>query len=201
MASEYYKKKFQDVKPDEPIEVTRKEQILTWWTYHWFYVVATIAAIVLVCCILFGWVFKVRSDYRVIYVGESYLSVDTEQLKEQLAQLGEDCNHDGRVKIQLNCYATGDANPNYESDVVAVLGDFGVGNSSIIIVDDPQAFVARYNVASLENCYAWKDCPALSHIDLGGDYYIMIRTDVLQAEYEKEPNPVTFWNALTQGAK
>ena len=38
MASEYLKWKYRDVKPDEPIRLTRKEKALNWWHYHKWYV-------------------------------------------------------------------------------------------------------------------------------------------------------------------
>ena len=34
MASEYLLKKYKDVKPDEPKELTKKEKRANWWHYH-----------------------------------------------------------------------------------------------------------------------------------------------------------------------
>lgn len=201
MSSEYYKKKFQDIKPDPPLVLTKKEKFNNWWYYHWFHVLIGFAAAILLAMILANWVFITHPDYKIGYIGEFYLGVDTEELQNQLAALGEDINGDGKVVVELRSYSVSENNPYYESDMVGLTGDIGVGRSTIFIVDDGQWFVERYKVASMENCYTWSECPSLAQIDLGDDYEICIRTDVLYGEYKEEPNILTYWETLTEGAK
>ena len=43
MASEYLKKKYQDVKPDAPVELTPAEKRRNWWYYNKWYVCAAAA--------------------------------------------------------------------------------------------------------------------------------------------------------------
>jgi len=195
MASEYYKKKFQDIKPDAPLELTKKERWNNWWNYHWLHVLIAVGVTIFLCVLVHEWVFKAKPDYKIAYIGEFYLGVDTEELAEQIAELGTDLNGDGKVIVQLRSYATSESNPNYEPDMVGLIGDIGVGGSSIYILEDSAWFIDRYKVASAENCYAWVDCPVLSHIDLGGDYDIALRTDHAETE------ATILWNAMTAGAE
>lgn len=195
MASEYYKKKFQDIKPDAPIELTKMEKWQNWWNYHWLHVLVAIGAIAFVCVVLSEWVFKTRPDFKVAYIGEYYLSVDTAELEGQLAALGTDVNGDGKVVVQVRSYATSESNPNYEPDMVGMLGDVNVGGSSIYILEDSQWFIDRYKVTSGDTCYEWSQCPALSHINLGGDYDIALRTDAVQSD------AAILWDAMTAGAE
>ncbi|MBP3633010.1 MAG: hypothetical protein J6J43_00355 [Oscillospiraceae bacterium] len=201
MASEYYKKKFKDVKPDVPYEMTKIEKWNNWWNYHWFHVLVAVGAVVLICIILSQWVFKTRPDYKIAYVGEQYLMVDAEQLQEQLAALGTDLNGDGKVVVQLRSYNISEQNPYYESDMVGFMGDASVGGSAIFIMEDPSLLFDRYHIIEEENCYLWSECPALSSIDLGGDYTIGICTAVLEAYEQGEENAAILWNVMTAGAE
>ena len=195
MASEYYKKKFQDVKPDEPYVMTKKEKVATWWMYHWHHVAIAIASALFVCVVLQNFVFRVRPDYKVAYIGEYYLDVDTEELALQLAELAPDINGDGKVVVQIRSYSVSETNQSNEADMVGLTGDIGVGGSSIYILDDSEWFINRYKVMTAENCYSWDDCPALANIDLGGTYDIGLRTDYL------ETDATLLWNAMIAGAE
>ena len=195
MASEYYKKKFQDIKPDEPYVMSKIEKFATWWMYHWLHVLIAVGAVLFVCIALQNWVFRVRPDYKIAYIGEYYLNADTEELALQLAELAPDINDDGKVVVQIRSYSVSASNPNYEADMVALTGDIGVGGSSIYILEDSQWFIDRYKVMNAENCYTWDDCPALAYIDLGGTYDIGLRTDYL------ETDATLLWNAMIAGAE
>lgn len=199
MSSEYYRKKFQDIKPDKPIELTRKEKFQNWWVYHWHHVLIAIGASVLVIVLLMEFVFKTRPDYKVAYVGEFYMNVDTQVLQQSLAELGQDLNGDGKVVVQLRSYSVSESNPYYEADMVGLTGDIGVGGSAIFILEDSDWFRERYGIITEEQCYAWSDCPALSHIDLGGEYDIALR--IYENIDNDNPDAVTLWEAMTAGAE
>ena len=198
MASEYYKKKFQDVKPDVKVELTKKEKWKNWWTYHWFYVLVSVAAVLFVCLLLSEWVFKTRPDYRVAYIGQYYMMADTDDVADGLEEFGKDLNGDKKVVVRLKAYSVHENNPNYESDMVALTGDIGVGDSKIYIVDDAQWFIGRYGVATEEYCYQISQCPMLADLGLNGDYSILLRVE----EGETISSDVmAFWQALTAGAQ
>ena len=45
MASEYLKWKYQDVKPDAPVVLTKKEERQNWWHYHKWHVALCIGGV------------------------------------------------------------------------------------------------------------------------------------------------------------
>ena len=201
MGSEYYKKKFQDVKPDAPLVMTKKEQWINWWEYHWGHVLVAAAVVIVVSIFLGSLLFRVRPDYKVICVGEYYVPMDAEELQEALAAFGQDVNGDGKVVVQVRSYAIGEGSTNYEADMVALTGDISVCNSQIFIMDDAEVFAERYGIISEDACYAWKDCPALAHIELGGDYDVALRTYPYVEAEEDNAHAVSLWEAMTAGAE
>ena len=40
MASEYLKWKYRDIKPDQPVEHTKKQKAANWWHYHRWWLLA-----------------------------------------------------------------------------------------------------------------------------------------------------------------
>ncbi len=69
MASEYLKKKYQDVKPDEKRELTPEEKRKNWWHYHIWHVVTGAALLVILCSIAWNALSTVEPDCQVAYVG------------------------------------------------------------------------------------------------------------------------------------
>lgn len=201
MGSEYYKKKFQDIKPDAPLEMTKKEKWINWWEYHWGHVLIAVAVVIVAAIFLGSFFFRIRPDYKVICVGEYYVPMEVEELQEALAQFGQDANGDGRVVVQVRSYAIGEASTNYEADVIALTGDISVCNSQIFIMDDAQSFAERYGIISEDACYSWEDCPALKDIDLGGEYDVALRTYPYEEAEEENAHAVTLWEAMTAGAE
>ena len=84
MASEYLKKKYQDVKPDEPLVLTPKERRKNWWYYHKWQIV-TVAAVLLLVGLLLKDIFcQTEPDYRISYVGSEMLSDETAESADAL---------------------------------------------------------------------------------------------------------------------
>ncbi len=191
MASEYWKWKFRDVQPEEKVELTPEQKRKNWWHYHKWHVVlgaVCLAALISVVLTMLG-VGKTFPDYQVAYVADYPLpDAAAEALQNALATLGEDCNGDGKVVVQLNQYATsGDsetANPYFVmAATTKIMADLSTQESYFFLMDDPQEFQLGYgalrrldgtNPAEGDTdwqscCLKWTDCPALTALDLG-DY-------------------------------
>ena len=48
--------------------------------------------------------------------------------------------------------------------------------------------------------FAWKNCPAIEDIDLGGDYFIAQRGWVDEAQAAENAGTEALWEAMTAGA-
>ena len=191
MASEYLKWKYRDVKPEEPIILTPQEKRRNWWRYHWWHVllggILLIAAGNLLMHIL--GIGRVQPDYQIAYVGSSPLPQDSvTALETALAELGQDCNGDGRVVVHLHSYTDGEAvqdgngAANSYAASVTLMADLTDCDSYFFLLESPEQFQQDYQVlrrldGSLPNetetdfasCYvAWNDCPVLSSLPLGG---------------------------------
>lgn len=202
MASEYYKKKFQDVKKDEVAELTQKEKFKNWWTYHWFYVMVAVLAVVGVVLVLNQFVFVTRSDYKVMVVGESAaINVDREALSEALAQFGEDYNGDGKVVVKVRSFMAGETSKSSDEEMIALSGDISSGNCQIFIIQDLEWFNEKYGIIDEGNYYKVSDCPALADLDLNGDYYVAIRSYADDGQKKDGAHAQVLWNAMTAGAK
>ena len=188
MASEYLKWKYRDVKPDEPIQYTAQEKRKNWWSYHKWHVIIGVLLLLIVGDILYDalGIGQVRPDYQIAYIGETTLPDDTAAaLEEAIAELGQDCNGDGRVAVKLNQYVRGGNSDNAEyaaASAVTLMGDLSEYDSYFFLLDDPDAFQRSYGVLrrldgtlpadgdrDYAACYlAWDDCPVLAGLELGG---------------------------------
>ena len=215
MASEYLLKKYKDVKPEEPKELTPKEKRANWWHYHRIHFV--IGAVVLL--LLAGYIkdvfMKVEPDYQIALVGNTYLDAEVQQaLEARLAELGEDRDGDGQVIVQLNSYIINEEDPTAYTVQVSLVGDISVGLSEFFLVDDPVTFQNDYGVFTMSDgsifdegmdadlCirHAWQDCPALNDIDLGADLYIAQRVYTQEDDIEAHADADNLWKAMTAGA-
>lgn len=186
MASEYLKKKYQDVKPDAPAKLTTAEKRKNWWYYHKWYVGAVLLLAAVIVSIIWPIVNRVTPDYQVAYVGEVPLPKDAAAaLEEALASLGEDLNGDGKVLVELRQYVSGsDADAaTLMAAEVSLIADVSEQESFLFLLEDPAAFQERYHTLcrldgslpeegddSVENSVlAWDECPVLAGLDLG-DY-------------------------------
>ena len=194
MASEYWKWKFKDVKPEEKRELTAAERRRNWWHYHKWHVVtgAVLAAIGVNLLWTALGIGEVRPDYRVAYVGTNALPEDTAAaLEAALAGLGEDLNGDGRIVVSLRQYASGGQAGMGVSAEVQLTADIMDGESYFFLLEDPEQFQRAYrSLCRLDGTLpeegdysaggtylAWDACPVLRGLDLGGyAYEVMGRT-------------------------
>lgn len=229
MASEYLKRKYQDVKPNEPPPpLTGKERLANWFHYNKLWIVVWAVILSIVGSIIWNMlgIGRVRPDYIFAYVGADPLPGDcVDALERELAALGEDVNGDGSVIAEVRVYAMnrgGDVETtlyyNYAADVVLV-ADITEAESCFFIVEDPAGFQATYQVLAQadgttpeegdlkvdDKVFRWGDCPVLAGLamDQGPleNLYIGRRCfyDEKQAK-NREAND-TLWEAITKGAR
>ena len=74
MASEYLKWKYRDVRPEKPLELTKKQRRQNWWHYHKWHVLIGVAVVLIGAD--WGWniLTQVTPDYQIAYVGSAPLS-------------------------------------------------------------------------------------------------------------------------------
>ena len=190
MASEYLKWKYRDVKPDEPIVLTPQEKRRNWWRYNWWHVLLGVIVLIAAGNLLMHvlGIGQVQPDYQIAYVGSTPLPQDSvKALETAMAELGQDCNDDGRVVVKLHSYTDGntvqDGNgaANSYAASVTLMADLTDCDSYFFLLEDPAQFQRNYQVlrrldgtlpkdtdTDYESCYvAWTDCPALAALPLG----------------------------------
>lgn len=229
MASEYLKRKYQDVKPDDPPPpMTRKERLANWFHYNklWLAVWAVILSVAGSMVWNMLGIGQVRPDYMFAYIGANNLPEGcAAALETELAALGEDVNGDGRVRVELRQYATnrsGDAETalyyNYAVDVVLV-ADITEAESYFFIVEDPLDVQMNYQILAGADgtppedgdfdvdgkVFRWSSCPVLSGLSVEQEplrnLYIGRRCfyDGKQAEGQEANDAL--WQVITEGAQ
>ncbi len=193
MASEYLKKKYKDVKPDEKRELTPAEKRKNWWYYHKWHVVIGIVLVCIPVSILWNALHQVRPDYQIAYIGSNALPDDTAAAMEAgFAALGEDLNGDGRVVARLSQYsfaASGLGAETIMSSSVRLMADLTECESYFFLLEDPEGFQQNYGTlrrldgslpeegagASVEEtCLLWSQCPVLAGMELGEYKYALM---------------------------
>lgn len=225
MASEYLKWKYRDVRPDAPVERTKKQKAANWWQYHkWWLLVG--ALLILALIDIGGSVLgigKVAPDYQLAYAGSGPLDEGAlAALEQALAVLGEDCNGDGRVTVRLNAYP--DMSASQDSDAarytqaakIKLMADLESCESCLFILNDPETFHTNYQVLARADgelaefgdealFYRWEDCPALASLDVPQEafagLYIARRGFWQDRVCQYKPQCDALWDALTEGAK
>lgn len=194
MASEYLKKKYQDVKPDVPRELTKAEKRKNWWYYHKWHVAAVLLLAVIAVSTVWSALSRVEPDYQAAYVGSSPLPDDTAAaLEAALASLGEDLNGDGRVLVSVRQYVSdSSSDPNTLMAVeVQLMADVSEQESFLFLLEDPEGFQRKYHTlcrldgslpeeedfSTADHVLAWEACPVLRGLALGEYSY-----DVFGAE-------------------
>ena len=201
MGSEYYKKKFQDVKKEEVVELTKKEKFFNWWHYHWSHVLIGILAVIGVLLVLKQFVFVTHPDYKVIVVSELAGNMDEETIAEKLEKFGEDVNGDGKVVVKVRSFAANFSVP-ADEELVGLTGDIGVGNSQIFILQDFEGFNETYGIIDEGNYYIWDECPELAELDLGlSSYVVAIRSYDIEEHAKDNAHAWGLWDAMTAGVK
>ena len=225
MASEYLKWKYRDVKPDAPVQLTKKQKAANWWHYHKWPLL--VGALLMAAAIDIGYnalgFGAIKPDYQVAYVASAPLDDATiAAVESAFASYGEDCNGDGRVTVQVHAYV--DMADSQDSDAaryaaaakVKLMADMEARESYFFILDDPETFHANYQILADADgalaerfedclCYPWDGCPALAtinaeNIELSELYFARRgfwgdRVCANRAECD------ALWNALTEGAK
>ena len=100
MASEYWKWKFRDVRPEEKRELTAEEKRRNWWHYHKWHIALGIVLAVFAGSLIWQvlGIGEIEPDCRVAYVGSTLLPDGTAAaLEAALSALGEDLNGDGQA--------------------------------------------------------------------------------------------------------
>ena len=190
MASEYLKKKYQDVKPDVKRELTPAEKRKNWWYYHKWHVVAAVILLLIAADLVWGIMGRgqPQPDYQIAYVGAGTLPDDTAAAIERcFAELGEDLNGDGQVLVHLQQYVSDpDGDPtSLVAASVQLMADIMEQESFFFLLEDPESFQVQYNTLSHvdgtlpeEDDYSvdnsvltWSQCPVLAAMDLGDFSY------------------------------
>lgn len=196
MASEYLKRKYKDVKPEEKRELTPAEKRKNWWYYHKWHIAIGLALTAMSAGLLLQVLGAGRRspDYQVAYVGAHSLPEETAAaLEAGFAALGEDLNGDGQVVVQLNQYPS-DHGMDGEAALAAqtaLMADLVSCESYFFLMEDPEDFLREGQVlrrldGSLpeegepaeDACLAWDRCPALAAMELGEYRYFLLGEEV-----------------------
>lgn len=211
MASEYLMKKYKDVKPEPPKELTKVEKRKNWWHYH--RVPLLIGALVLAAVASFVWemVSKVEPDYQIAYIGDHELADGVaEQIEEALTAMAQDGNGDGKVVVQVNSYVIDPDNPMSYTVQVSLMGDVSVGQSDFFLLEDPVQFQADYGVLTMEDGSAYDDgmnpercvrhlisaCKGLDEIQLDDTLYLCRRNFVKDSDIQDHAAAQELWQAM-----
>ncbi len=229
MASEYLKRKYQDVKPNEPPPpLTRKERLANWFYYNKLWIVVWAVILSVVGSMLWNvlGIGQIRPDYIFAYIGSDELpEACAGDLERALADLGEDVNGDGRVAVELRQYATdrsGDAETamyyNYASDVV-LAADITEAESYFFIVEDPadvqlayQLFARADGTAPADDDFSvddkvfpWSGCPILAGLGVDQEplsgLYIGRRCFYSEKQAQGQEANDALWRTITEGAR
>lgn len=132
-------------------DLTPRQRLENWWCYHWYFVLAGLAAVGLAAYFASSWGSAVPEDYSVAWVGPYYLDEGTQQaLEEALAAYGGDVNGDSQVVVRIHQIALdlraielrGTSGQQEYADLLALDADLNCGQSTIFLLEDPGAFQA-----------------------------------------------------------
>lgn len=228
MASEYLLKNAREqVPPEAKKELTPAEKRRNWWHYHKWWVVAGVVLVWIVGSMLWNvlGIGKVKPDYIFAYVGQTSLPEDiASALEAGLAELGEDVNGDGTVRVELRQYTmpnSADAETAYYYNYAAdtqFLADVTKGESYFFLTDDPEGVQRAYQLfanadgtppderdyEAADKVFAWADCPVLAGLDMDqtalSGLYLGRRCFYGKAAMGRETDDA-FWQIITKGAK
>jgi len=216
LASEYLMKKYQNVKPDEPKELTQKEKRQNWWYYHRKPLLIAVIVLAFVGSFVYEIVSQVKPDHQIAHYSQYMLPAGAEEaLEARLSELATDVNGDGKVVVDVISFVYAPDDPNSYAVQVSMMGDISVGSSEFFLVEDPVAFQKEYGVLAMEDGmgyedgmdaektvrYALEDLPALQDLELGRPLYLTKRYYVQEAHREEHTNMDLLWSAMTEGAK
>ena len=215
MASEYLMKKYKDVKPDEPVQLSEKAKRKNWWEYHKIYVLIGVFVLIAAAGFVWDMVSRVEPDYQIAFVSTRGVQDSViEEISSRLEPLLPDRNKDRKVIVQVNSYVSSESDPYAYVTQMAISNDAMLGNSNVYIVEDLTDVQQRYLMfyqsdgtlpaedATEFDCagYAWKDCPTVADIDLGGEYYITLRGWFDETQVKQNVGTEALWEVMTAGA-
>ena len=207
MAGEYVRWLARDVKPREKQELTPQEKRRNWWVYHRVYVLLALAAVILVGDVIYDAIQNNRNrpDYVLSYVGQTAIPEELELiLEEGLAQLGEDRNGNGEVRVELRQFLMTDF-----TSSMTLVASIENNESMVFLLEDPDWFQATYPILEQDQCLRWGDCPALTALELPGigtqellANLAVARRGVWNAEIDEDiQSGIALWERITMGAR
>ena len=105
----------EDLKPDEPIEYTKKQKMANWWHYNWKIVAVIVVLVAIAGHYILKAVTTVHPDEQIALVSAQPLPSELQTALEQaLGGVMADSNGDGQVLVQVDTYTidfTGYAEP------------------------------------------------------------------------------------------
>ena len=217
----------EDLKPDEPRQLTRKEKLANWWYYHRLHVGIGAAVLVILIWLAADMLNRTLPDYQIALVTEQYIpeTVVTELALVQVSgyqlslggeeETGASASSSSTVTTTVDAYTQ-------MAGFTTLSGDVTTRTSLIFLTDDPEAFQSSFELlaaadgslpeegAGLEGVelFAFSDCPVLASLDLSeearaylDDFYIARRgfaEGQTLAEYPEENQAL--YEVLTAGA-
>lgn len=158
----------EDLEPEQPRELTKKEKAANWWYYHRVHVfiaAAVLAVAVWLAADFFG---RTLPDYQIALVTEQYIpDAVLSELGGALSAFGQDLNGDGQALVQVNGYQLSLGGEAQESGAFApsssavpatvdvytqmagmttLSGDLTTRTSLIFLTDDPESFQASFEL-------------------------------------------------------
>ena len=210
MASEYLMKKYQDIKPDEPVLMTKEERRRNWWHYHWKLLLISVVCVSLIAYMAFDILSKKEPDYEVIYVSHTYIQDQTlESIQAALTSVADDRNGDGEIIVQVSGNALLDDDPMSSMVEMSTLAEISAQSAELLLLDDPSGFQEQYWVLVNEDgsipqdaqdpsaCMkiAWNACPALADAAVPDELYLSYR--YFPDEVEDYDAFLQYWDRLT----
>lgn len=149
MASEYLKRKYQDVKPEPKRELTPAEKRKNWWHYHWQHLLIAAAALLALGGIVWEQVTRVEPDCCIALVTRYAVTPEeTAALRQALEGVCPDTNGDGRVSVAVSTMEIDYTSASLDEAAVMAMtanveklnADFYTMQSGIFLLDDPENF-------------------------------------------------------------
>lgn len=218
------------VDPRRKREYTKKEKILNFlYYYKWWLVLGVLITVILFQIVSSALGFGVvKPDYCIACITGTGLSEEVQsELEKAFAELGEDLNGDGTVKVSVIQYLTGNpidpentAYYGYASEIKLQADIIGC-DSFVFISEDPEDVQRRYqiladsagnlpennNYSAEGRAFLWSDSPALDAMELTeetrravSDLYVSRRgyADISKVPFYDKNNE--FWQKLAAGS-
>ena len=163
----------EDLKPDEPIEYTKKQKMANWWHYNWKIVAVIVVLVAIAGHYIWKAVTTVHPDEQIALVSAQPLPSELQTALEQaLGGVMEDSNGDGQVLAQIRAYQVSLEQPDTSDSAAQDVGeamtemtngymqmaqstvltaDLSSGDAYIFLLDEPEAFQNSYGVLARED--------------------------------------------------